>query len=79
MKAGHGGTHSFASAHNLPLYVPLTPTLSPKRLCHNEAIFVIVILNPSPVILSPSLCHSEPFTVSFFYVEKQVSFLHGCR
>ena len=48
---------------------PLTPTLSQRRLCHNEEIPVIIILNPSPVMLSPSLCHSSMLkSKSLFYM-----------
>ncbi len=45
------------------------PNPLPKRLCHNEEISVIVILNLSPVILSPSLCHSSMLkSKSLFYM-----------
>jgi len=49
----------------------ITPTLilPHQKLCHNEEISVIVILNPSPVILSPSLCHSSMLkSKSLFYM-----------
>jgi hypothetical protein len=35
--------------------MPLMTAIPPSRVCHNEEISIVVILNPSPfVILSPS-------------------------
>jgi hypothetical protein len=38
---------------------PLTLPLSPQRVCRNEGNAMLVILNPSPVILNEvkNLCH----------------------